>query len=504
MFLFDYHVRESGIPGNNNIQSALSQFTLEKFNAFQTSQLIPTITGPTIDLTTDHEAPVLVARNAASNSVPTPISHNRSNTRRDISLESQGNTNDASITSDSRNSHVPNPRYVNDYSTRTIERNLSDTTALLEPGTVETLKPHPHWVPPFAAESRRGVNPSPFLDGDLHLASDKPSAVLLFYRDLCQLARAAKIALCPAHAIRKDCALWPSSFVTDIVYEMDALLVIKLTKDGVINTDNSTLALLVNTGLRQSDSMLKGYTFLHRLITRAQTQQQQNIPVTPMFNNGISILDFGSALITYYGDMAAIGCALPSFNQSIYFLTQLQSQGIIVDTFIDLIRSFNADGVLPPHLVLQELVLKVAEVRNNSSAPSVHVHQLAAVTNQDDDKDNFHVHRLATRNSTKSDNNNKALTFRQRREEQCQSCGTWGHHHNSCRYLAMTVGCLQHYSQDKKFCEDLFTKYKTTQNKSNKLRTVNKIRALFPSECEHLTDFDLLDQFQSDSDSDFC
>jgi hypothetical protein len=47
---------------------------------------------------------------------------------------------------------------------------------------------------------------------------------------------------------------------------MNDLLVIKLSKDGVLNLENATLNLFYTTSILENDSQTKAYTFLHKLL----------------------------------------------------------------------------------------------------------------------------------------------------------------------------------------------------------------------------------------------
>jgi hypothetical protein len=105
-----------------------------------------------------------------------------------------------------------------------------------------------------------------FDDTDLALLSDDPTSIVTFYRHLVQPAKSAEIDLCPIHSFDSAHYLWPKNQCAETIFEMNDLLVIKLSKDGVLNLENATLNLVYTTSVLENDSQIKANTFLHKLL----------------------------------------------------------------------------------------------------------------------------------------------------------------------------------------------------------------------------------------------
>jgi hypothetical protein len=82
----------------------------------------------------------------------------------------------------------------------------------------------------------------------------------------------------------------------EIIFEMNDLLVIKLSQDGVLNLENATLNLFFATAVLENDSQIKAYVFLHKLLTRALEYLHATMPIPPTLEKSASISAFGMIL----------------------------------------------------------------------------------------------------------------------------------------------------------------------------------------------------------------
>jgi hypothetical protein len=158
------------------------------------------------------------------------------------------------------------PSTILDFSDDVMEKDAERMASRATPGSTATLTPHPLWISPFATMVRKHVSTRTFDDTDLALLSDDPTAIVTFYRHLVQLAKSAEIDLCPIHLFDSAHYLWPIKRCAETIFEMKDLLVIKLSKDGVLNLENATLNLFYTTSVLENDIQIKAYTFLHKLL----------------------------------------------------------------------------------------------------------------------------------------------------------------------------------------------------------------------------------------------
>jgi hypothetical protein len=88
---------------------------------------------------------------------------------------------------------------------------------------------------------------------------------------------------------------------------MNDLLVIKLSKDGILNLEHPTLNLFYMTTILENDSQLKAYNFLHKIVACAMEQLCATMPVPPTLSASGSISAFGKDLVIYYSVIETVG-----------------------------------------------------------------------------------------------------------------------------------------------------------------------------------------------------
>jgi hypothetical protein len=305
----------------------------------------------------------------------------------------------------------------------------------------------------------------------------------------------------PIRHFKSTFAIWPSNLPPTVIFDMNDMLMLKLTKEGVINRTHPALNLLFTTRLLNSDSQLKAFVFLHILLARSFQAMHASMPQTPLFDiNRMSIMEFGGELINYYTTMSAIGGSIPIPTQSLFFLTQLQANGIQVDSYIDRVNSHPATLPFPSTLQLQELVVKISDVRPAKPAQQLHVHRVRTSNDRQ-------PRSTPTRNNYSAPNTspNSVQPFRTGSKVQCMACNSWGHKVDSCRQLAVFMSCSTYQLDNKPFCTALLSRWKQSQDRSAQLQTVRQLRLLHPDEYEHQTDEDILEVLTDSQDefSDF-
>jgi hypothetical protein len=253
------------------------------------------------------------------------------------------------------------------------------------------------------------------------------------------------------------------------------------------------------TTLSENDSQLKAYVFLHKLIAQAMLQLRATMPVPPALALTGSIPAFGWDLILYYATVETIGSGVLQHAQSIFFLTSLWQAGIEIDSFMDRVRAIPATTAeLPIDLVLSNLVLQIADLRTYTPT-GPHIHCLAVSPTSLASTTGTSRTALVPRHPT----NQAKLPFRTGADEQCASCGRWGHTRDQCIQLATTYLCLKYISANEEFSAALSRKLLQTQDKSNLKNTIRLLRHHHPADYDDQTDDDLLANLDFDGDSDF-
>lgn len=452
---------------------------------------VPTIVVPTPDSTiTNQNQTQISGNNAAHNRIAPPDlapTDNQGNSvsGRVIAIDNQNNGNTGG---DSLSDHLD---FTNDVLALDAQRQKARAT----PGSTKTLRPHPLWRSDFAAQSRLGINTNIFLKASLALASDEPHNVIAFYQHLCQIAKTAQVDLCPINKFDEAHALWPSNRTKEVVLEMNDILVYKLTQPDVISRAIPSLDLLFRTSLLQSDSQLKAYAFLHKLVKRAYSMLQDQVNIAPAYKSVTqTILEFGTEVVSYYNGLANIAMPFPAVIQSRYFLTQLQQHGVQVDTYLDRLQVFRHTDVIPDDLTLETLVLKLAASRPSNSL----VHVVHSAKGQS--------HQRGSTNNNKGRNQQSDAPLRpfySGGSIQCSACGSWGHTKNNCRDLGKFALLMQVYTEDKSFATGVGNKWRSSQDKSTRLQTVRHLRQLHPEQYEDYDDDEVLDMLDQDDNTDF-
>jgi hypothetical protein len=242
---------------------------------------------------------------------------------------------------------------------------------------------------------------------------------------------------------------------------MNDLLVIKLSKDGVLNLENATLNLFYTTSALENDSQIKAYTFLHKLLDRAMLQLRAMMPVPPTIAGSGSISSFGKDLVIYYSVVdETVGSGFMPIAQSTFFLTSLCNAGIQIDTYMDRVHAVGSNVDIPPDLLLQNLVVHIADIRNYQPPVGSHI------INQINTRSDHHYENLMPMHSN-------ALTLRPPADTlTCHSsdtpAGTGRHAHENCMQLCTTYLCMQYINSNNELCAAQAIKWSNSQTQQKK------------------------------------
>ena len=383
-----------------------------------------------------------------------------------------------------------------DFSDEVIHDAAARLTSLATPGSTATLKPHPLWVSPFATSVRKHVSTRTFDDTDIALLSDDPSAIVTFYRHLVQLGKSAEIDLCPLNTFDSAHSLWPKNRCAEIIFQMNDLLVIKLSKDGVLNLDHPTLNLFYTTAILENDSPLKAYNFLHQLLARAMEQLQATMPVPPTLQTSGSISAFGKDLVIYYSVVETVGSGFPPLAQSIFFLTSLRQAGIQVDSYMDRLRAIGPQDPVPHDLLLPALVIHIADIRAYQPGAT-------HVINRVDHPPDTLARRPPSRPPSRPTTSAVGRPFRSGADAQCACCGRWGHDRSHCMQLCVTYLCMDYISSNPEYCASQALKWQAIQQKAPQKSAIRLLRLHQPELYANTTDEDILASLDLHEDSDF-
>jgi hypothetical protein len=229
------------------------------------------------------------------------------------------------------------------------------------PGTVATLKPHKLWKSPFAANTRKG-HTRQLHSTELVLKSSLAIDVIEFYRKLVATSKPAEIDLIPFSSFDPACVLWPNNRSSDVIFEMNDALALRLDQTGTLNMDDETIKILYQKHILDSTSGVRAYSFLHSLLKKAKHHPHDHMPTPPSTDQATTIGSFGANLERYYLQMATIGHDFEDKPQSRFFLYALQRKGIEVDRFVDRLDSVAANDPLPEELTVTELILRIKDI----------------------------------------------------------------------------------------------------------------------------------------------
>lgn len=186
--------------------------------------------------------------------------------------------------------------------------------------------------------------------------------------------------------------------------------------------------------------------------------------------------------------MQATGCFIKPAAQSLFFLDQLQTNGILVDSFIDWLKSVEPMKTPPHDLCLQELVLTISDIctANLSSALTIHCAQTQSNTQ-------------AVTNTPYPCTSGPPRPFCHGAQEMCV-CGCFGHTCDNCRDLASFATCFAYFEANKTFCVDLGKKFASSNDRSKQASIICHLCEIHPNDYDGLTDDEVgqvIDQFSS-------
>jgi hypothetical protein len=138
-----------------------------------------------------------------------------------------------------------------DFSVEVLNTDTKRQAASVAPGTVANLKPHELWKSPFAANMRKG-HTRQLHSTELVLKSSLAIDVIEFYRKLVAASKPAEIDLIPFRSFDPACALWPNNRCSDVIFEMNDALALRLDQTGTLNMDDETINVLTHSFIRYS------------------------------------------------------------------------------------------------------------------------------------------------------------------------------------------------------------------------------------------------------------
>jgi hypothetical protein len=125
--------------------------------------------------------------------------------------------------------------------------------APVAPGTVATLKPHKLWKSPLAPNTRKG-HTRHLYSTELVLKSSLAIDLINFYRKLVAASKPAEIDLIPFSSFDPACALWPNNRCSDMIFEMNDALTLRLDQTGMLKMDDETIKILYQKHILESNS----------------------------------------------------------------------------------------------------------------------------------------------------------------------------------------------------------------------------------------------------------
>jgi hypothetical protein len=299
----------------------------------------------------------------------------------------------------------------------------------------------------------------------------------------------------------------------ETIFEMnDLLVVIKLSKDGVLNLENATLNFFYTTPVLENDSRIKAYTFLHELLAQAMLQLQATMPVPLTLTGSGSISSFGKDLVIYYSVVETVGSGFMPIAQSTFFLTSLRNAGIQIDTYMDRVRAVGPNVDIPPALLLQNLVVHIADIRDYQPPVGHHIINRFNTRSDHHSEKSMPMHSNAltrrppdTLTRRSSDTPDTGRPFRTGAATRCPCCGRWGHVRENCMQLCTTYLCMQYINANNEFCAAQAIKWSTsqTQQKTHQNSVIHTLRINQPEFYAQHTDDDIRDSLDFSQDSDF-
>jgi hypothetical protein len=130
-----------------------------------------------------------------------------------------------------------------DFSVEVLVTDAKRQATPVAPRTVANLKPHKLWKSPFAENTRKG-HTRQLHSTELVLKSSLAIDVIEFYRKLAAASKPAEIDLIPFRSFDPACALWPNNRCSDVIFEMNDALALRLDQTGTLNMDDETINIL--------------------------------------------------------------------------------------------------------------------------------------------------------------------------------------------------------------------------------------------------------------------
>ena len=335
--------------------------------------------------------------------------------------------------------------YVHSYHEVIVQGDTADfLRRSLTAGTAE-LKEHPLWHSPQVAASLH-IDSRTFLTTDLsQLKSADHTYIHIWYHNLCQLATATGIDLCPLVNFDPAYALWPKNLSKEIVYRMSSYLLLKIQKATSVDLGNSVLNLIHVEHLQNSDSKLAAYFFLHALLVHAQASISEALAPLPLFSASMDITKFAADIFAYRHNELSKDRKYSNREISLHFLQELDQHSHPVQVELKQIKDLHVDAVVPYHLVFSQLALQYTRANIHSSPGALivpHAHRLTPNTSG--------TPRSSTNRSNTTPRTSRGpppsaaprplplpQPFRQRVDEQCEACGRYGHlQANGCQGVA--------------------------------------------------------------------
>ena len=234
------------------------------------------------------------------------------------------------------------------------------------------------------------------------------------------------------------------------------------------------------------------------------------MPVPPTLAGSGSISAFGKDLVIYYSVVETVGSGFLLIAQSTFFLTSLRNAGIQIDSYMARVRAVGPKDDVPPDLLLQNLVIHIADIRDYQ--PPMGTHVINRINTRPDQRGDTSSNSTAltcrppdTSNRRSSDTPGAGRPFRHGDDSQCFCCGRWGHACENCMQLCTTYLCMQYIADKGEFCAAQAIKWKTTQmqQKAQQNGVIRMLRINQPDFYANQTDDDIRDSLNFSQDSDF-
>jgi hypothetical protein len=391
-----------------------------------------------------------------------------------------------------------------DFSVEVLATDAKRQATPVAPGTVATLKPHKLWKSPFAANTRKGQTRQLHAT-ELVLKSSLAIDIIEFYRKLVAASKPAEIDLIPFSSFDPAYALWPNNRCSNVIFEMNDALALRLDQTGTLNMEDETINILHQKHILDSNSGVRAYAFLHSLLKKAKRHLHDHMPTPPSIDQATTIGSFGAALERYFLQMATIGHSFDEKPQSRFFLSALQQKGIEVDRFVDRLDSVAVKDPLPEELTLTELILRIKDIRSLQPSSTALIHRYVRPTDGRDNSNSRQNHPPPSSDSRSfrppQPDSQPLCDFRTGTDTQCV-CGRWGHSVENCQQLAVHFLLTKHLQNDANLTSSSLVSERwriaNEQNSRSARSTVRAIRAMLPEEMADRTDDELLEYYKVD------